>query len=191
MPGLVGGTVVAGGLLRPVAAADPVPVEVPVPVPVPVEVPVQVPAPAAAPNAVANAAEPAPAAGPELAMPVAAQRMVERSLRIKNNTGEMLRVLVQHYSLTAAGDWAWLPADPRTSPAADEYQIEAGKDVTLATSTGALAAHSVRLWAVSESGRTWEDFKNADLTLVPEKDAAGDSYYVAKAMETVSLSFDK
>src|SRR5206468_448211 len=98
-------------------------------------------------------------------------------LRIKNNTGEGLKVYVQHYSRTETGEWAWLPADPRTDTKAEEYRIDAGKDTVLATADGALAAQSVRLWAVSDSGCEWADYKDADLPLVPEKDAAGKHTY--------------
>ena len=56
-----------------------------------------------------------------------------------------------------------------------------GTDAVLATPTGALAAHAVRLWAVSDSGREWADYKTADLPLVPEQDPAGNRYYQAES----------
>jgi hypothetical protein len=196
LPGLVGGTVVAGGFLPPVTFVRPVPVinvvtAAPDVVPVPVYVPQPVAAVPADPNAGAVAVAPA---GPEAStgptQQAAAVVQTARYLRVKNNTGEGLRVFVQHYSQTANGEWAWLPKDPRTSTQAEEYRVAPGTDAVLGTPNGALAAHAVRLWAVSDSGREWVDYKNADLPLVPEQDPAGNRYYQAETIGTFTLNFD-
>jgi hypothetical protein len=185
MPGLVGGTtIVAGGFVPSMAAApaDPAVVEVPVPV--------YIPQPAA-PTADPVAVEPVAADPVASTTPTPALRLTERHLRITNNTGERLTVYVQHLSRTATGEWAWLPADPRADAKAEEFQVEAGADAVLATAAGELTAQTVRLWAVSESGREWADYKDADLPLVPETDAAGNHTYVAAAVGTFTMNFDK
>jgi hypothetical protein len=190
LPGLVGETVAVGGLLPPVvtvpvgtATVDMAQAAVPVYIPQPVAaVP---PEPVAVTTVAANTE-----ARLMPTQPVTAGVQTARYLRIKNNTGEGLRVYVQHYSQMATGEWAWLPADPKSSARGDEYRVAPGTDAVLATTTGALAAQSVRLWAVSDSGREWADFKGADLTLVPEQDAAGNRYYLGETVGTFTLNFD-
>jgi hypothetical protein len=122
---------------------------------------------------------------------VAAIQQTERYLKIKNNTGDRLRVYVQHYSMTAGGEWAWLPDRPGENLAPFGYDFEPGEEAVLGNAQGNLAAHCVRVWARSPSGLEWADYRNADLYLVPEQDANGDRYYVAPDRETFTFSFDR
>jgi hypothetical protein len=48
----------------------------------------------------------------------------------------------------------------------------------------------VRLWAVSDSGKKWDLYRDADLSLVPERDAAGRPAYQAAAIETTTLKIE-
>src|SRR5207248_1877608 len=139
LPGLIGGTVVAGGLLPPVTvvpvapATDAIaaaPAVVPVYVPQPVAAALSADPTATAVTVAPVAADPVASVGPTQR---AAVVQTARYLRIKNNTGEGLRVFVQHYSQTANGEWAWLPVDPRTSTRAEEYRVGPGTDAVLAT----------------------------------------------------------
>jgi hypothetical protein len=118
-------------------------------------------------------------------------RQTERYLKIKNNTGERLRVYVQHYSLTAGGEWVWQPARPGEKVAPFGYDFEPGEEAVLGGAQGSLAAHCVRVWARSASGLEWTDYRNADLYLVPEQDANGDRYYLAADRENFTFSFDR
>jgi hypothetical protein len=118
-------------------------------------------------------------------------RQSERYLKIKNNTGERLRVYVHHYSLTAGGEWVWQPARPGENVAPFGYNFEPGEEAVLGSGQGSLAAHCVRVWARSASGLEWTDYRNADLCLVPEQDANGDRYYLAADRETFTFSFDR
>jgi hypothetical protein len=176
MPGTGVLLVPASGIAT-AAVGDPGPADAPVPT-------------SYTPVQTAPAADPTPDE-PELSVtPTPLLRLTERRLAIRNTTTETVRVYVQRYTQTDDGTWTWLPADPRTATEAAEFRVETGKTAALATEDGELTAQRVRLWAVSDSGRTWDLYRDADLTLVPERDAAGRAAYEAAAIETVTLRID-
>lgn len=170
----------------PVATPVAVPVAVPVPAAAPVEakrapLPAMVPAGGAAPNA-------APVR--ENVNAVVVQAFTTRFLRIQNETGEKLKICLQYRAKTDKGEWGWFPADPREqADQAMTYDVDAGKAADLVDGNWRVNARQVRVWAVSETGQKWFDYKGRDLLLVTEKNAQGDPEYLAAEMETFLFSF--
>jgi hypothetical protein len=114
-------------------------------------------------------------------------KQVQRYLTVYNTTGEPVTVYLQCRIVNRQGDWTWFPAQPGDQRKALTYQLEPGKAGKLKLDGNLLAASKVRLWAVSQSGSRWEDFREQDLWLVPEKAANGEHYYLAGEVGTVSL----
>jgi hypothetical protein len=195
-----------GGII----AAIPVPVPFPVPVgPVPGPVPDPVPdfgdvlarllpaatAPEAPPmpdpaDPPRIPAAPIPPAVPE--PPAAAdQEFSCRYIRVHNNTGENLKVFVQYRTRTDKGEWGWFPTPPGEAGECQCFDFKDGMtaDLTDAAIAWRINACQVRIWAVSESGKKWLDFQDADLVVVPEKDAEGEPAYRAPEMQTYLFTF--
>jgi hypothetical protein len=117
-----------------------------------------------------------------------AVKQTQRYLRVANATGKTLSVYVQYRTRTPAGQFAWLPADPRTSQEAVAIEIPAGEAVDLADGDVRTPASRVRLWA--EPGpKKWAQYQLKDLWLVPEKGEQGDHYYFAEEMKTFTYTF--
>jgi hypothetical protein len=116
-------------------------------------------------------------------------RQVERFLRIRNQTGEGLTVWVQYRTRDENGNWSWLPADPRQSDDATEFQIPAAQTAFLSVHGERLHASRVRMWAMTDSGRTFTAFAESDLWLVPEVGPDGQHWYLGARMGTFSYTF--
>lgn len=115
---------------------------------------------------------------------------VERFLRVKNDTGQKLRVRIQYRGLNAdKTGYEWLPADPAKSTRGLVYEFDPGETTYLALPAGRIKATRVRLWAVAANGEEWADYKTQDLWLVDETDAEGQHVYHAEEVETYDFTF--
>jgi len=129
------------------------------------------------------------------------KKYVESRLAVKNGTDEPLVLWVKTYHrqpIQGRLDWAWLPSAPKEVPAfrfalkpgetkvldsADLLELR--RDLTAAVPVGPLAAARVRLWAESESGERWMDYRNKDLNIVAADSAlGGEPGYFADSMKT-------
>jgi hypothetical protein len=89
-------------------------------------------------------------------------------LRIVNNTGEQLTVYLQYLFTPTDGFYLVDPTHWVPNSAGDslQYDFAPGENSRLADSNGAtIETSTVRLWAVSASGKVWNQYKNADLIL--------------------------
>jgi hypothetical protein len=141
------------------------------------------------------AAAPPPATDPPAAEVPAAparpdQAFACRYLRIQNDTGEKLKIFIQYRTRTDKDEWSWFPSAP--AEGTDDvisYDFDPGMVADLTDNDWRLNASQVRVWAVSDSGQKWLDFKDADLVLVPEKNDKGEPLYMAPEMQTYLFSF--
>jgi hypothetical protein len=136
----------------------------------------------------APAAPPAPVAVPQ----PADQAFACRYVRIQNDTGENLKVFIQYRTQTDQGKWLWFP----TMPAVDArdalcYDFKDGMMADLTDNDWRIHANRIRIWAVSETGKKWLDFKDADLVVVPETNDAGEPFYRAPEMQTYLFTFSR
>jgi hypothetical protein len=113
-----------------------------------------------------------------------------RYIRIANHTGENLKVFLQYRTLTDENAWKWFPTS-QLGKAGETltFDIASGMIMDLMDQDWRINASQVRVWAVSETGKKWLDFQNADLVLVPERDAAGEPFYLAPEMQTYLFTF--
>jgi hypothetical protein len=114
---------------------------------------------------------------------IADETFPDRFLRVKNTTGEPMKVFVQFHTEVGEDDWKWVPADPKHSSKSMMVQVAAGAEVMLADKEGPIPADRVRIWAVGPSKRMTE-YQNRDLWLVPEVNEAGEHVYQAAEIET-------
>ena len=112
----------------------------------------------------------------------------ERYLHVKNETADKLTVYVQYRTALSSGKWVWLPEDPEKSQETLAYDLEPGEEMHLGDGQAALTASRVRLWAVTENGDGWLDYKDKDLWLVPEEEDGQHCYY-ADEVETFPFTF--
>ena len=89
---------------------------------------------------------------------------------------------------SSSGKWVWLPEDPEKSQETLAYDLEPGEEMHLGDGQAALTASRVRLWAVTENGDGWLDYKDKDLWLVPEEEDGQHCYY-ADEVETFPFTF--
>lgn len=127
-------------------------------------------------------------------------RHYEKLIALENKTDEPLRVWVQPQTRLVEGvkaEWAWLPGDPKRSSQAASWLLKPGENKLLrwneqegsvvppSVSLGEIVRGArVRLWAESESGRTWTRYHDKDLWLVPEDDGDGRRHYEADKIDT-------
>jgi hypothetical protein len=116
---------------------------------------------------------------------------VVRYLYLKNQTGGKLTVYLQYRTQTDQGAWQWFPADPAQSTEILTYELEPDQETYLQDNEWTINASWIRIWAVSETGEHWSEYKDKDLWLVPEVDQAGHHYYLAPAIETYSHTFGR
>jgi hypothetical protein len=87
-----------------------------------------------------------------------------RYLRIKNSSGEKMRVFVQFCVSNAGEDDAWLQTPDESGVMV--FNFEDGEEGRLNCKDGPLIGSKVRIWAESASGKTWTKYKDSDLVLV-------------------------
>jgi hypothetical protein len=113
-------------------------------------------------------ARPLPEEGPP---PV---RQVARSLRLSNGTKDKVTFFVRYETRTERGEVAWFPE----KGAALRVEVAPGQSGSLVDAGWPVAGSRARIWAES-GGRKWEQFKEKDLPLVPERDDTGPGYLAA------------
>ena len=114
-----------------------------------------------------------------------------RYLYLHNDTGQSLTVSLVYQTLDKEKKkWQWLPGRPPsdrvvefTLPPGVTQQAKHGKEPVL--------AFRARLWAAGTGSSGWDEWKNQDLFLVPEKDEEGNHRYYASAYDTFTFRFFK
>jgi hypothetical protein len=114
----------------------------------------------------------------------------ERFIQVQNDTGKPVSLWIQVRTRTNDGTWAWLPVDPRKESKGFAYDLEAGEKTYLAYQDGKLKGSRIRFWVKSEAGE-WNAYRDRDLWLVPEVDAAGNHVYQADQIETFPLRLSR
>ncbi len=112
-----------------------------------------------------------------------------RYLRLGNATKENVTFYVEYYTCDDQGKWSWTPGKPGaedTQPMT--FELAAGEAADIQDGDWQINAVKVRVWARSESGKQWTNFKDKDLLLVPEVDDAGQHSYLSNALQTVNFS---
>jgi hypothetical protein len=109
-------------------------------------------------------------------------------LRVVNLTADRITVSVQSYSQDDQARWLWYPADPRQSTAAKTVTVGPGETQDVQIEGWRLNASKARIWARSEKGSAWNQFKDKDLLLVPEQDKDGNFGYFAPDMQTFTFT---
>jgi hypothetical protein len=126
--------------------------------------------------------------GPEtLATGDEAQLQTRRFLKVVNDTGEKIELHVQYRTKTTDGDFAWFPADPVSSDRSGAYDLDPGEATFLSHYGQKVNANRIRIWAVSDSGREYNQLKHQDLWLVPENNGE-EHFYSAPEMQTFVLA---
>lgn len=120
-------------------------------------------------------------------------KQYERYLKVRNNTEEDLTVYVQFRTADDEGKWLWVPGAPADTEDAVSFNVAAGDSIRLPVDDpydGNLRASRIRLWAESEGGTAFTQYKEEDLWLVPEKDDQDRHYYFARRMGTFTYTFE-
>jgi hypothetical protein len=145
----------------------------------------------AAPSGSGGVAEPVPATSDDGSQdstsdPVAEQLQDQRFLRVTNDMDQTVTLWVQICTKDDQGGWTWLPDSPEQSSKALMYRLQPGQTTNLGFQGQKLAGNRIRVWARWNGGE-WNQYRDQDLWLVPETDAAGNHVYVAPEMETFPL----
>ncbi len=119
-------------------------------------------------------------------------RFHERALAVFNDTNESVTVWVLAWTRPKATDWVWSPAPPEQPERALAFRLRPGQRLPLLKEKalnapeekGRVSGAKVRLWAKSELGMLWEEYRGKDLFLVDERDSCDQSVYYAEKMET-------
>jgi hypothetical protein len=120
--------------------------------------------------------------------PASEVQQLRRLLQVKNSTGEKVRLWVQYRTLNSDGSWSWYPSAPGGDDAV-AFELEPGEETYLNDDDWTLKAARVRIWAESDSGNEWLDYKDDDLWLVEEQ-PDGYRYYYADDMETFTFTIE-
>jgi hypothetical protein len=93
-----------------------------------------------------------------------------KTLTLKNATTEPVKVWIQYETQEADRQWRWVPAD-LPSYQAITCTVAAGQN-TLAVNNGQpIKARRTRIWAESESGTRWSEFRDQDLWLLGSQES--------------------
>jgi tetratricopeptide (TPR) repeat protein len=85
-----------------------------------------------------------------------------RTLRVKNDTGEKLRIYLRYEARNKAGQWGWCPAANSIY-----YDLQPGEVAYLAHDNWRIHARTVRIWAESRDGTNqWFRDRDRDVRLV-------------------------
>ena len=112
-----------------------------------------------------------------------------RFVSVKNDTKEKLFVFLQYetYSATKKG-WYWYPKGPDSDEAV-AYVIAAGQTLALKHEDWPVSARCIRIWARSEGGAEFNEYRDDELWIVEER-PGGERYYMAPRGETFTFTFD-
>ena len=111
-----------------------------------------------------------------------------RYLSVKNATQDKLVVYVQYDTwVNRKNDWQWFPREPEEGEAV-AYALEPGQTMALEHEKWPVNARRVRIWARSESGEDFNEYRNRDLWLV-ELQKDGERYYMAPKGEIFTFTF--
>lgn len=117
-------------------------------------------------------------------------RQDRRYLAVKNDTNEKLIVFVQYNTFAkSTQSWQWYPQTP-PSPEAVAYAIPTGLLVALRHDDWPVNARCIRIWARSEGGTEFNEYRDRDLWIV-ERQENGERYYMAPSGETFTFTFAK
>ena len=114
-----------------------------------------------------------------------------RYLYLHNDTGQSLTVSLVYQTLDKQKkNWHWVPGKP---PSDQVVELTPGARVTQQAKHGKepILAFRARLWAASGGNAGWDEWKDHDLFLVPEKDEDGNHRYYANAYDTFTFRFFK
>ena len=114
-----------------------------------------------------------------------------RYLYLHNDTGQSLTVSLVYQTLDKEKKkWQWLPGRP---PSDQVVAFTLAPGVTQQAKNGKepVLAFRARLWATGTGSSGWNEWKDNDLFLVPEKDEEGNHRYYASAYDTFTFRFIK
>jgi hypothetical protein len=117
-----------------------------------------------------------------------APRRYRRYLEVYNATSEPVTVRLQYLTMNDQAQWTWVPIAPGQSSRALMFRLKPGEKTYLQDDGDYLAAHRVRMWATSEGGTEWLEFKDNDLELIDIDQESGERCYYAEDMETFTYT---
>lgn len=114
-----------------------------------------------------------------------------RYLYLHNDTGQPLTVSLVYQTLDEQKkNWHWVPGRP---PSDRVVELSLAPGVTQQARHGKqpILAFRARLWATGAGNAGWDEWKDHDLFLVPEKDEEGRHRYYANTYDTFTFRFSK
>jgi hypothetical protein len=102
-----------------------------------------------------------------------------------------VKVFLQYRTLNDQKQWCWFPVNPNQSQDALAFDLLPGQEVAVHDDGWRVNASRVRIWAQSDSGTEWQDYKGRDLWLVTRNTADGTARYFAPEMETYTFTFER
>jgi hypothetical protein len=117
-------------------------------------------------------------------------RQSARRLRLRNGSNKKVVFHVEYKAPTEKDEVKWFP---NREPTGDKrkaltYEVEPGDTVDVEDNGWRVSAQKARIWADGD-GRSWNQFKDKDLDLVPEKDEGGnESSYLAATPQNISFT---
>jgi hypothetical protein len=113
----------------------------------------------------------------------------KRFLKVKNDSGENLKVFVQFVVKTEDGDGVWVPGMPGTEQAFS-FDLANGEEQFVEFNGKKVASPVVRIWGVSAKGQFLQ-YRDSDLWLVPETDQMGQHVYLSNDVRTFTFAFPR
>jgi hypothetical protein len=113
-----------------------------------------------------------------------------RYLRVKNATGQRIKVWVQYRTMNDQEQWQWYPADPARAKRGVSFDFEPGEESLVEHNGQRIDGSRVRLWAQAKDGSRWDEYKDKDLWLVSEVDRDGSHTYYAPQIGTYTFTFN-
>jgi hypothetical protein len=96
----------------------------------------------------------------------------EKYIKLENASGERLTVWLHYQAFDENKEMAWFPTRPVDPEKARRYVVENGASVYLSDHGVRVAAARARVWAESDNGHKWLNYRDRDLALKPsDKDA--------------------
>jgi hypothetical protein len=114
-----------------------------------------------------------------------------RYLYLHNDTGQSLTVSLVYQTLDREKKkWQWLPGRPPTDRVV-ELALAPGVTQQARHGKEPILAFRARVWASGAGSAGWDEWKDRDLLLVPEKDDEGNHRYYASTYDTFTFRFFK